>query len=253
MPLAYSVSGWPKSSRSSACCTRGKFAKWPRPRKIAANVSSSSQSIRARLDRASSANSASNSSAPSGAWPYSISSTMPTRAAIEQAPRRLEATAPSIRAGLNATRSRGSHSSVNAVTSTNITAAAGSIAAAKCRNGSCECCHSSRFCGLPIGLRVEPAFTASASSTTMRSTGRFETAPIARVSGTIRNRLTSLVSTIDSSAVADTSNRPRLRSECARATAATAACCTSPLSRMPWIAISRPIMPARVGNCSQCR
>jgi len=140
-----------------------------------------------------------------------------------------------------------------AAASASMTAAAGSIASAKSRNDSRECCHNSRFCGLPIGLSVEPAFTASASSTTMRSTGRLEIAPMDTVSGTIRNRLTSLVSTIESSALAATSNSPRPRSECARASEAAAACCTRPLSRMPWIAISRPVRPASVGSCSQCR
>ena len=147
----------------------------------------------------------------------------------------------------------GNQARASVATNANIVAATGNIAAAKCRNGNCECCHSSRFCGLPMGLSVLPAFTASASSTAMRATGRLEMLPIARVSGTIRNRLTSLVSSVASSALPATSSRPSARRLCMRATSELAACCTRPLSRMPWIASIRPSSPVSVGTCSQRR
>ena len=156
-------------------------------------------------------------------------------------------------AGVIDTRCAGSQPHANTSTSTSITANAGAMAHANCFIDSAECCHSKRFCGLPIGLRVEPAFTASASSTTMRNTGRLHSAPSVSVSGTIRNRLTSLVSSIDSSALAATSSRPSVRTECARTTSAHAARCTRPLSRTPWMATSSPSSPARVGHCVHAR
>ncbi len=119
-------------------------------------------------------------------------------------------------------------------------ATTGAIITTKAAKPMPELCHRNRFCGLPIGVSAEPALTASASSTTSRASGSFACAARLRVSGTSRNRLTSLVTTAASPAENTTRSKARRRRSVTRDSNWLAVLCNMPLRSIPLVRISRP-------------
>ena len=99
-----------------------------------------------------------------------------------------------------------------------ITSASGAICQVKAANDSPERPHRRIFCGLPIGVRSEPALTASASKMISRLTGISQSLRNVSVSGTMINSATSLVRNVDSTAAENTINSARRRSVAKRRT-----------------------------------
>lgn len=73
-------------------------------------------------------------------------------------------------------------------------------------------CQRKRFCGLPSGVRIDPAFTDNAITMTRRLMGKGASRCSDSASGTTANNATSLVSTVDSAAASATSSSARPRS-----------------------------------------
>ncbi|SUI52553.1 Uncharacterised protein [Serratia marcescens] len=93
-----------------------------------------------------------------------------------------------------------------------IAAPNGAIWPMKPRKERPERLHSRIFCGLPIGVSNEPAFTASAWKMIKRPTGSADSFFSVMVSGMTINSATSLVRNDDSSAAENTRNSASRRS-----------------------------------------
>jgi len=74
-------------------------------------------------------------------------------------------------------------------------------------------CHRNRFCGLPSGVAIDPALTASATTITRRRNGSGVSSRNDTISGTTTNSATSFVSHIESTAANTTSSIASPRSE----------------------------------------
>jgi len=181
----------------------------------------------------------STSARPHGSQPRSSAITNATKSVAETASRRGSRGASS-GVSRKVMAVRGTSSRQATASQPSITATVGSIIHMKPTKLSPERCQRKRFWGLPMGVSAEPALTASASRITSRASGKCACCASARVSGTSRNRLTSLVTSADSSAADAVSTAARVCSCRVCESSRRAADCSTPLRSTPCVMASRP-------------